>query len=136
VFRPNVVRVVRIGPVAVDSATRLATLAYVFMVFLLFAAGGIALLLLERENGIDVVTALTASATTLNNVGPGLGLVSATSNFAWFSQAGKVVLSLLMVLGRLERRLVCATLLDAGMSRRTGAAAVRRGCLRVPGPPQ
>ncbi len=102
VFRPNVVRVVRIGPVAVDSELRLATLAYVFMVFLLFVAGGIALLLLERDNGIDVVTALTASAATLNNIGPGLGLVGATGNYAWFSEAGKVVMSLLMVLGRLE----------------------------------
>jgi len=102
VFRPNVVRVVRIGPVAVDPELRLATLAYVLIVFLLFAAGGIALLLLEEGRGIDVVTALTASAATLNNIGPGLGLVGATGNYAWCSEAGKVVMRVFLVLGRLE----------------------------------
>jgi trk system potassium uptake protein TrkH len=102
VFRPNVVRVVRIGPVAVDPELRLSTLAYVLIVFLLFAGGSIALLLLEQGNGVSIVTALTASAATLNNIGPGLELVGATGNYAWFSQASKVVMSLLMVLGRLE----------------------------------
>ncbi|UCG17466.1 MAG: TrkH family potassium uptake protein [Phycisphaerales bacterium] len=102
VFRPNVIRVVKIGDTPVDSDLRLATLCYVIIIALLFAGGGIALLVLEQGQDIDVVTAITASAATLNNIGPGLGLVGAVEHYGWFSKPSKLVLSLLMVLGRLE----------------------------------
>jgi len=44
----------------------------------------------------------TAVAATLNNIGPGLGVVGPKENFSGFSQQGKVLLTLLMLLGRLE----------------------------------
>ena len=39
---------------------------------------------------------------TLNNIGPGLSEVGAIGNYAGFNGATKAVLSLLVVLGRLE----------------------------------
>ena len=69
---------------------------------MLFAAGTGAVLLLEASNDIDTTTALSAAAATLNNIGPGLARVGASQNYAWFAPETKIVLSGLMVLGRLE----------------------------------
>jgi trk system potassium uptake protein TrkH len=58
------------------------------------------LMLLLMMTGVDQVTAFSAIATTLNNTGPGLGLVSA--NFVAVPVLGKWLCSAAMVLGRLE----------------------------------
>lgn len=50
--------------------------------------------------GLDDITAFTATAATLNNLGPGLGTVSST--FANVSDPGKWLLVLAMLFGRLE----------------------------------
>lgn len=51
---------------------------------------------------LDIVSGLSASMTCLGNIGPGFGLVGPTKNFGFLPDAGKYVLSLLMLLGRLE----------------------------------
>ena len=102
VYRPKVVRSVRIGKSSVDPELRLNTLVFVIGIVTLFGFGTIALMLLESHQGIDITTAATASAATLNNIGPGLGRVGATQNYLWFTDASKIVMSMLMVLGRLE----------------------------------
>ena len=45
---------------------------------------------------------VTAAIATLCTIGPGLGAVGAVENYGWFTSSSKLVLSLLMVLGRLE----------------------------------
>jgi trk system potassium uptake protein TrkH len=53
--------------------------------------------------GLDFVTALSAAATAITNVGPGLGpIIGPTGNFAPLPDAAKWVLSAAMLLGRLE----------------------------------
>ena len=52
--------------------------------------------------GRDLITSFTAAATCLGNIGPGLGLVGPTKNFAFLSGGEKYFLSFLMLLGRLE----------------------------------
>lgn len=53
--------------------------------------------------GLDLVTALSSAATAVSNVGPGLGeFVGPAGNFAGLPAAAKWVLSLAMLLGRLE----------------------------------
>jgi trk system potassium uptake protein TrkH len=58
----------------------------------------------------DIVTAGTASIATLSNIGPGLGLVGPTGDFAFFSSWQKAVMIFLMWLGRLEFFAVLALL--------------------------
>ncbi len=53
-------------------------------------------------DGQDLITNFTAVATTFNNVGPGLGAVGPTGNFALFSAPAKLVLIFDMLAGRLE----------------------------------
>jgi trk system potassium uptake protein len=53
--------------------------------------------------GLDLVTALSASATAITNVGPGLGpIIGPAGNFASLPDAAKWLLCLAMLLGRLE----------------------------------
>jgi trk system potassium uptake protein TrkH len=53
--------------------------------------------------GLDLVTALSASATALGNVGPGLGdTIGPAGNFSTLPEAAKWALSFQMMLGRLE----------------------------------
>lgn len=106
VFRPQVVRPVKIGAASVDNDLRLATLAYTLGIIVLFAVGSVVIMMLEQGSegrpDLKYTTAATASIATLCNIGPGLDLVGPLQNYGWFSDASKVVMSLLMALGRLE----------------------------------
>lgn len=50
----------------------------------------------------DFTTAITSVVATMCNIGPGLSGVGAAENYAWIPLPGKWVLSLCMLLGRLE----------------------------------
>ncbi len=52
--------------------------------------------------GLDLISAATATVAAMSNVGPGLGLVGPTSTFAALPDAGKLVLTFCMLIGRLE----------------------------------
>jgi len=52
--------------------------------------------------GLDLETAISAAASCLANVGPGLGGVGPASSYAWLPAAGKAVLIICMWIGRLE----------------------------------
>jgi len=52
--------------------------------------------------GLDFVSAAGSVAATISNIGPGLGSVGPTDNYAQIPVAGKWVLSFLMLVGRLE----------------------------------
>jgi len=66
------------------------------------ATVGIATVVLTSMD-LDFVTSLTAAATALGNVGPGLGdIVGPAGNFSTLPPAAKWVLSVTMMLGRLE----------------------------------
>ncbi len=70
-----------------------------YMLYTVIALGAFLLLSLE---GFDLETTFTSVVSCLSNIGPGLGLVGPTGNFAIWSGASKLVLSLCMLLGRLE----------------------------------
>ena len=50
----------------------------------------------------DILTNLTATIACIGNIGPGLGAVGPMGNFAFYSPYSKVLLSLIMLAGRLE----------------------------------
>lgn len=102
VFRPKVVRAVKIGGATVEPELKLATLVYILGIFACFAVGACGLMILESGKDIDITTAATASIATLNNIGPGLARVGTTQNYAWFGGASKLLMCVLMAVGRLE----------------------------------
>ena len=56
---------------------------------------------------MPLVTSFTAVAACLNNVGPGLELVGATGHYGLVPASGKLLLSFLMAMGRLELYAIC-----------------------------
>lgn len=112
VFRPNVVRPVRLGGRPLENPNvRKDVVLYFGMIALIFVVGWIALVAVEpdltwNEAGIDpsnkLMDCASAVAATLNGVGPGLGIVGESENYAHFHAASKCVLTTLMLLGRLE----------------------------------
>ncbi len=52
--------------------------------------------------GYDTLTSITAALATVGNIGPGFGDVGAVDNFAFFSWYDKIILSISMIIGRLE----------------------------------
>ena len=59
-------------------------------------------ILLVALDNFDFTTTVTAVIATLNNIGPGLGMVGPAGGFAAFSPLAKVVMTLDMLFGRLE----------------------------------
>ncbi len=68
---------------------------------LFVAVWGVSTLLLVVL-GLDMITAVGASAATLGNVGPGLNGVGAVDTYGWISHPGKAILIFNMLAGRLE----------------------------------
>jgi len=79
-----------------EVATNIAN--FVFFYIFVFFCGSLVISL----NGFDLMTTLSSVLTCLGNIGPGFNLVGPTMNFSIFSDFSKVVLSLLMIAGRLE----------------------------------
>lgn len=60
------------------------------------------LLLCVAVESSDFLSAVSAVAATFNNIGPGFNFVGPTANYSHFSDWNKIILSLSMLLGRLE----------------------------------
>jgi trk system potassium uptake protein TrkH len=97
-LHPSAVIPVRLNHKAINRDITFHVLAFMMIYILIFALGSIGIAL----TGVDVMTAIGASATSLGNIGPGLGSVGPVNNFAHMPDASKWILSFLMLLGRLE----------------------------------
>ncbi|MHB0980468.1 MAG: TrkH family potassium uptake protein [Thermoleophilia bacterium] len=95
---PNAVLPIKVGGRAVPDSMRTAVLGFFVLYMATFAVGT----LLVSMSNVSIVTATSAVAATLNNVGPGLELVGATLNYAPIDPSAKIVMIVLMVMGRLE----------------------------------
>ena len=111
-YRPKVIRPLRLGGEVVDESIRHNVVMYWSIIFFLFVLGFLALAIIEPDSqwtqykghapNEKLLDCASAVITALNNVGPGLGVLGPASNFAGFSSGGKLLLTLLMLLGRLE----------------------------------
>lgn len=108
-YQPRVVRLLKIGGKPLeDQNLRHSIMVYFGLVMALFAFGFLFVILFEPDTtwGIDssnkLIDSASAIASTLNNIGPGLGTVGATENYASFSPLSKLLFIWLMMLGRLE----------------------------------
>lgn len=96
---PSRVIVIRYGARRIEPDVEIAILT--FLAAMLFTAAVFTLIL--SWLGLDLVTAGSAAATCLTNVGPGLGpIVGPAGNFAPLPDSAKAVLAFAMILGRLE----------------------------------
>ena len=97
-FFPRMIKPVKMGKVTLPEETLHSVLGFVMLFIGIWVIGTLYMAFL----GLDIVTAATSVIATLGNIGPGLAGVGAIENFGWIPAAGKVFLSLCMVIGRLE----------------------------------
>nr|WP_146457980.1 TrkH family potassium uptake protein [Rubripirellula tenax] len=130
--RPRVIRRLRIGGMTIDDPNLAhGIVVYFAMILAIFVVSWFLLVTFEpsstwgvaeaetagsvessgdptkqliRKNTLDekLLDSASAVAATLNNIGPGLGVVGPTKNYAGFSQGAKLLFVWLMMLGRVE----------------------------------
>ncbi len=98
VLYPQAVARIKLGRQALDESV-VANIVTFFLIFLFVFA---VMSFLMTFYTPDLVTATSAVAAALGNIGPGLGAVGATETYAFIPTPGKLILMLCMLLGRLE----------------------------------
>lgn len=97
-IHPRAVIPVRFNKGTVASDIISNVLAFFLFYIFVFVAGTLIMSII----GLDFLTAVGATATSIGNVGPAIAGVGPTLNFANIPDLGKWVLSFLMLMGRLE----------------------------------
>mgnify|MGYP000318045993 FL=1 len=98
IVSPKSVQTVRLEHKYVDKVTLNSTRTYAAAYMMLVALSTLILSL----DGYNLITNLTAVLSCINNIGPGLDLVGPMANFGIYSDWAMVLLSLVMLIGRLE----------------------------------
>lgn len=97
-IHPKLVINIQYDQKTVEPSVLHSVLIFFFLFTLIFAVSTLIL----AATGLEPFEAMGAVAATLGNVGPGFGIVGPTTTYASISELGKVVLTLNMLLGRLE----------------------------------
>ena len=95
-IRPNAQVSVKLNKSSINEKALVSVLGF----FSLYAISFIFIMMLLMFTGVDQVTAYSATAATMNNLGPGLGEVS--QNYSSLDDIAKWILSFSMLIGRLE----------------------------------
>jgi trk system potassium uptake protein TrkH len=97
-LHPRAVLPVKLGGRVVPEPILRDVLVFMLFYLLVFAVGAAIVVGL----GADLVTGISAAIVCLGNVGPGFEMIGPMSNFAGLHPVSKIVLALLMWIGRLE----------------------------------
>jgi len=97
-IHPKAVIAIRVGDKAVPEEILQSVVGFVLLYILIFIAGTLILL----TQGMDIISSASSAASALGNVGPGFGMIGPTFTFADQTALCKIVLTALMILGRLE----------------------------------
>ena len=102
-LHPKAVIPVMLNKQVISSTITYNLLAFIFLYLFVFTLGSIFLSLL----GLDMLTSISAVASAVGNVGPGIADVGPSFSFSQLPSSAKWILSLLMLMGRLELFTVC-----------------------------
>jgi len=98
-IHPNGVFIANYNGKPLPSDVPMSVMSFLFLYALSFALLAIALSLV----GLDFITAMSGAATSISNVGPGLGeIIGPAGNFQSLPDSAKWILSAGMLIGRLE----------------------------------
>ncbi len=97
--QPHAVLVMRFNGKTVNENTYNSIMGFFFMYILIFIISAISLSFFN----LDFLTAFSAAASAISNVGPGLGdTIGPNGNYSLLNNEAKWILSLTMIIGRLE----------------------------------
>ena len=95
---PNMITSIRLNGKMINDSTNNTIVSFIILYLFLFLVGTV----IVTATGVDPVSASTSVATCMAGIGPGLGIVGPMSNFSGMPELSKLVLSFLMIIGRLE----------------------------------
>lgn len=97
-IHPSSVQTIKVDGKSIDSDTLKSILIFFFayVIIILFAV-----ILVSLDN-FDFMTTFSSVIATISNIGPGFDVVGPMGNFADFSNLSKIVMTICMILGRLE----------------------------------
>ncbi|MEA4881529.1 MAG: potassium transporter TrkG [Synergistaceae bacterium] len=98
ILHPRAVLHVRVGGKVVGRDIIASVTSFFVLYIAVFTGGTLFMTALD----LDLLTSMSAVAATLGNIGPGLGAVGPMDNYSAIPSAGKWMLSLFMLMGRLE----------------------------------
>lgn len=99
ISQPKAIISVKMNGKAVDNEIIRGATSFIIMYGTLFVLSAF---LITAIDGVDPITGFTSVATSINNVGPGLGQVGPAENFGFYSGWSKLILCFNMLAGRLE----------------------------------
>lgn len=97
-LHPNAVNPAKLDGQVIENKVIFSVLAFLFI----YIASLVILVLILLVSGLDAVTAFSAAAASLNNLGPGLNQVGPATTYASFTDFQTWVCAFAMLLGRLE----------------------------------
>lgn len=97
-LHPNLIKVVKIDKKTVNKDVVKSADVYMFTYSIIVIAS----ILLITVDNFSFETTVTAVISCINNIGPGLDMVGPIGNYSKFSDFSKIILSLNMLIGRLE----------------------------------
>lgn len=98
ILHPNAIIPIKLNNHNLPIEINKSALTFITTYFLIFIIGSLLLVSI----GIDGETASSSVATCMAGIGPGIGKVGPASNFAFLPNLAKILLSILMIIGRLE----------------------------------
>ena len=99
IIYPRGIFVIKYDKNIIDDKFMSSVISFIFLYIIIFFS----LTAILSLTGLDFVTSISGAATSISNVGPGLGdTIGPNGNFSSLENSSKWVLSLGMILGRLE----------------------------------
>ena len=99
IIYPKGVFIIKYGQNSINEKFISSIISFIFFYFVIFFI----LTALLSLTGLDFVTAISGAATSISNVGPGLGsVIGPNGNFSTLPDISKWILTMGMILGRLE----------------------------------
>jgi len=99
IIYPRGVFVIKYDRNIIDEKFMASIISFIYLYIIIFFT----ITALLSLNGLDFITTISGAATSISNVGPGLGeMIGPNGNFSQLPNASKWILSLGMILGRLE----------------------------------
>ena len=97
-LHPQGLHHVKIGNSVIDDDIVRNTLGFYLFYILIFALCS----LIISMNGLDMISSLSISASSIGNVGPGLGVIGPSGDWSSLNTFSKLLTTFCMLLGRLE----------------------------------
>lgn len=97
-IHPKALIPLRFGDRVLGDGLIINVLQFFFLYILIILTGTVAM----GGLGLDLITGFTAVVSCMGNVGPSFGAIGSTGNYASIPDMGKYILSIIMLLGRLE----------------------------------